>query len=65
LDEAVPVLYLRGLSTGDFSEALEAILGSEAAGFPSTTVTRLLSVWQEQYPTWRRPSLAGKEYVYI
>jgi transposase-like protein len=65
LEEAVPVLYLRGLSTGDFSEALEAILGSEAAGFSATTITRLLKVWQEEYQAWRKRSLAGKEYVYI
>ena len=65
LEEAVPVLYLRGLSTGDFSEALEVLLGSEAAGFSATTITRLLSVWQEEYKAWRKRSLAGKEYVYI
>jgi transposase-like protein len=65
LEEAVPVLYLRGLSTGDFSEALEALLGSEVAGFSATTITRLLSVWQEEYKLWRKRSLAGKEYIYI
>jgi putative transposase len=65
LEEAVPVLYLRGLSTGDFSEVLEALLGSEAAGFSATTITRLLNVWQEEYKAWRKRSLAGKEYVYI
>jgi transposase-like protein len=65
LEEALPVLYLRGLSTGDFSEALEALLGSEVAGFSATTITRLLSVWQEEYKLWRKRSLAGKEYVYI
>ena len=65
LEEAVPVLYLRGLSTGDFSEALEVLLGSEVAGFSATTVTRLLKVWQEEYKAWRKRSLAGKEYVYI
>jgi transposase-like protein len=65
LDEAVPALYLRGLSTGDFAEALEAIVGPEAAGFSATTVTRLLRVWQEEYRAWRERSLAGKEYVYI
>jgi transposase-like protein len=65
LEEAVPVLYLRGLSTGDFSEALEALLGSDAAGFSATTITRLLKVWQEEYKAWRKRSLAGKEYVYI
>jgi len=65
LEEALPVLYLRGLSTGDFSEALEVLLGSEAAGFSATTITRLLRVWQEEYKAWHKRSLAGKEYVYI
>jgi transposase-like protein len=65
LEEAVPVLYLRGLSTGDFSEALQALLGSEASGFSATTVTRLLKVWQEEYSVWRKRSLVGKEYVYV
>ena len=65
LEEALPVLYLRGLSTGDFSEALEALLGSEAAGFSATTITRLLKVWQEEYQAWRKRSLKGKEYIYI
>ena len=65
LDEALPVLYLRGLSTGDFSEALEALLGPEAAGFSATTITRLLKTWQDDYQAWRKRSLEGKEYVYI
>lgn len=65
LEEAVPILYLKGLSTGDFSEALEALLGSKAAGFSATTITRLLSVWQEEYKGWRKRSLEGKEYVYV
>jgi len=65
LDEALPVLYLRGLSTGDFSEALAVLLGPEAAGFSATTITRLLKVWQEEYRAWRKRSLEGKEYVYV
>jgi len=65
LDEALPVLYLRGLSTGDFSEALEALLGPEASGFSATTISRLLKVWQQEYQEWRKRSLADKEYVYI
>ena len=65
LEEAIPVLYLRGLSTGDFSEALEALLGAKVAGFSATTITRLLKVWQEEYKSWGKRSLAGKEYVYI
>ena len=64
LDEALPVLYLRGLSTGDFSEALEALLGPQAAGFSATTITRLLKVWQEEYDVWRKRSLQDKDYVY-
>ena len=63
---ALPVLYLRGLSTNDFRPALAALLGEEAvAGFSATTITRLLTVWQEEYQTWRKRSLAGKTYVYI
>ena len=65
LEEALPVLYLRGLSTGDFSEALEALLGPEAAGFSATTITRLLTVWQDEYRVWRKRSLEDRDYVYI
>jgi putative transposase len=65
LEEALPVLYLRGLSTGDFTEALEALLGSEVAGFSATTITRLLKLWQEEYQVWRKRSLKRKDYVYV
>jgi putative transposase len=66
LETAVPVLYLRGLSTGDFKPALSALLGEEAvAGFSASTVTRLLAIWQEEYRGWRKRSLVGKQYVYI
>ncbi len=65
LEEAVPVLYLRGLSTGDFSEALTVLLGKAVTGFSATTVTRLLSVWQEERKTWQKRLLADKQYVYI
>lgn len=66
LEEAVPVLYLRGLSTGDFQEALSALLGAEAvAGFSATTVTRLLQVWQEEYKAWRKRPLDPAGYTYI
>ena len=66
LESALPVLYLRGLSTGDFKEALSALLGEEAVrGFSPTTITRLLAVWQEEYRQWQKRSLTGKEYVYI
>jgi putative transposase len=66
LEEAVPVLYLRGLSTGDFHEALSALLGAEAvAGFSATTVTRLLQVWQDEYKAWRKRPLGTTAYTYI
>jgi putative transposase len=65
LEEALPVLYLRGLSTGDFSEALAALIGPQATGFSATTITRLLKVWQEEYDVWHKRSLQGKDYVYI
>jgi transposase-like protein len=65
LSEALPVLYLRGLSTGDFEEAIPALLGADAAGFSSSTITRLSRVWQDEYEGWRKRPLAGKEYVYV
>ena len=65
LNEALPVLYLRGLSTGDFEQAIPVLLGADAAGFSATTITRLLRVWQDEYAGWRKRSLKGKEYVYV
>lgn len=66
LETAVPILYLRGLSTGDFKPALSALLGEETiAGFSASTVTRLLAIWQEEYRGWRKRSLADRPYVYI
>lgn len=66
LETAVPVLYLRGLSTGDFKPALSVLLGEEAvAGFSASTVTRLLTIWQEEYKGWCKRTLANKAYVYI
>ena len=65
LEETLPVLYLRGLSSGDFTEAFGALLGPEAGGLSATTITRLLQVWQAEYAEWRKHSLQGKQYVYI
>jgi transposase-like protein len=65
LSDALPVLYLRGLSTGDFEEAIPALLGAEAAGFSASTISRLTSVWQEEHEGWCKRSLTGKEYVYV
>jgi transposase-like protein len=65
LEEALPILYLRGLSTGDFEEALPVLLGPQAAGLSASTITRLLKIWQEEYRAWRRRSLEGKDFAYI
>jgi putative transposase len=65
LEEALPVLYLRGLSTGDFEEALRVLLGPNAAGLSASTITRLTRIWQDEYQAWRKRSLKGKDYVYI
>lgn len=65
LEEALPVLYLRGLSTGDFQEALPVLLGAEAAGLSATTISRLIRIWQQEYEDWRKRSLVGRDYVYI
>ena len=65
LEELIPWLYLKGISTGDFQEALQALVGRECPGLSANTITRLKSVWQEEYEVWSKRSLAGKEYVYI
>jgi transposase-like protein len=65
LDEALPVLYLRGLSSSDFGEAIPVLLGADAAGFSPSTITRLTRVWQEEHEGWCKRPLTGKEYVYV
>ncbi len=55
--EVLPVLYLRGLSTGDFQEALPILLGEDAAGLSPTNIARLTAVWEEEYHAFRRRSL--------
>jgi len=65
LEELLPWLYLKGVSTGEFSEALTALLGPEAPGLSAATITRLKGVWQEELASWQRRTLAGKRYVYV
>ena len=65
IEELIPWLYLKGVSTGDFGEALAALLGPDAPGLSATTVTRLKAVWQQEYDAWSRRSLDGKRYVYV
>ena len=65
LEELIPWLYLKGISTGNFQEALPALVGPECPGLSANTITRLKSVWQEEYDVWSKHSLADKEYVYV
>jgi transposase-like protein len=65
IDEFIPWLYLRGISTGQFQEALEALLGPGTLGPSASTVTRLTGQWTEEYETWNRRDLSQKEYVYL
>ena len=64
VDALIPVLYLKGISTGDFSEALESILGPNATGLSSANIVRLKEGWQKDYETWAARDLSGKRYVY-
>jgi len=63
--EVLPVLYLRGLSTGDFREALPVLLGDDAAGLSPTSITRLTDTWQAEYQAFRKRDLADRDYVYV
>jgi len=65
IEELLPVLYLKGISTGDFSEALKSLLGENAKGLSAGTISRLKQHWQEEYKSWSKRSLELKKYVYI
>lgn len=65
MEELIPYLYLKGISTGDFQEALSAILGPECPGLSATTIVRLKSIWEEEYKQWSARSLESEEYVYV
>ena len=65
LEELIPWLYLKGISTGGFQEALQALVGPECPGLSANTITRLKEVWQQEYDVWSKRSLVGKEYVYV
>lgn len=64
IDELLPVLYLKGISTGDFGEALESLLGKNVIGLSAQNIVRLKSIWQEEYAQWEKRDLSSKEYVY-
>lgn len=65
LEEASPVLHIRGLSTGDFGEALPVLLVSEAAGLSPSTINHMIRHWQDEYRAWRKRPLVGKDYIYL
>jgi transposase-like protein len=65
VSEVLPLLYLRGLSTGDFREALPVLLGDDAAGLSPSAITRLTAAWSEEYQTWRKRELSSADYIYV
>jgi len=65
LDVVIPILYLKGVSTGQFSEALAALLGPEAGGLLASTVARLKDAWSDEHVNWSKSDLSTKRYVYF
>jgi transposase-like protein len=65
LEEALPILYLRGLSTGDFAPALTELLGEAAKGFSATNIVRFKQQWEQEYQAWRKRDLSATDYVYV
>jgi len=63
--EVLPILYLRGLSTGDFREALPVLLGEDAAGLSPTNIARLTAEWEQEYQQFRKRDLSERDYVYV
>jgi putative transposase len=65
MEELIPWLYLKGISTSDFTEALAALLGRDSPGLSASTISRLKDIWQEDLDTWQKRDLSSKRYVYI
>jgi transposase-like protein len=65
LEELIPWLYLKGISTGDFSEALQALVGEQAKGLSPNVIVRLKEQWSQEYEDWMKRDLSQKQYVYI
>ena len=65
IEELVPWLYLKGVSTGDYAEALQALLGVDAKGFSPNVIVRLKEKWGQEYEEWSRRDLSDEEYVYV
>lgn len=64
IEELIPWLYLKGVSTGDFGEALQALVGERARGLSANVVVRLKEQWADEYEAWCKRSLSDKRYVY-
>ncbi len=65
LEVLIPILYLKGISTGDFEEALRALLGKDAGGLSASTIGRLKDAWSEEHARWSKRDLLAKRYVYL
>jgi transposase-like protein len=65
VEELIPWLYLKGISTGDMGEALQALLGPDVSGLSASTVVRLKSAWESEHAAWSKRSLADRRYVYV
>ena len=65
IETLLPWLYLKGVSTGDFTDALAALLGKDAPGLSAATISRLKTVWQDEYKQWQQRDLSNKRYVYL
>jgi putative transposase len=65
VESVLPLLYLHGLSSGDFREVLPALLGPEAAGLSSSAILRLTKAWTAEYEAFRRRDLADRDYIYL
>jgi putative transposase len=65
MEELIPWLYLKGVSTNDFSDALAALVGKDSPGLSTSTISRLKSIWQEDLDEWKKRDLSSKRYVYI
>ena len=65
VEELIPWLYLKGISTSDFSEALQALVGPDAGGFSANVVVRLKEKWSQEYDLWNQRNLSEKNYVYV
>jgi transposase-like protein len=64
IDGVIPLLYLKGISTGDFTEALEGTLGEGASGLSPTNIVRLKASWENDYKEWCQRDLRAKRFVY-